>query len=79
MSCVRVALGVPDLDSEWFDFKGVYCSHEPEESTNKNVGEPSGSESFGGYPRRVMKRNLKRAVDIGYFLYVGPRSSMPKN
>jgi len=31
-----------------------------------------GGESFDGDPRYVLKRNLKRAVEKGYILYVGP-------
>ncbi|MBE0415451.1 MAG: glutamine synthetase [Dehalococcoidia bacterium] len=31
-----------------------------------------GGETFEGDPRYVLKRNLKRAADMGYTLYVGP-------
>ncbi|MDP2931818.1 MAG: glutamine synthetase family protein [Chloroflexota bacterium] len=31
-----------------------------------------GGESFEGDPRFVLKRNLKRAADLGYIYYVGP-------
>jgi len=31
-----------------------------------------GGEPFDGDPRYVLKRNLKRAADMGYVLYVGP-------
>jgi len=31
-----------------------------------------GGEPFGGDPRYVLKRNLKRAADMGYTFYVGP-------
>ena len=31
-----------------------------------------GGEAFEGDPRYVLKRNLKRAADMGYTLYVGP-------
>ncbi|MFC2066965.1 glutamine synthetase family protein [Chloroflexota bacterium] len=31
-----------------------------------------GGESFEGDPRYVLKRNLKRAADLGYTFYVGP-------
>ena len=31
-----------------------------------------GGEPFDGDPRYVLKRNLKRAADMGYTLYVGP-------
>ncbi len=31
-----------------------------------------GGESFDGDPRYVLKRNLKRAADMGYTFYVGP-------
>ncbi|MFC2073128.1 glutamine synthetase family protein, partial [Chloroflexota bacterium] len=34
--------------------------------------EPFGSEPFEGDPRHVLKRNLKRAADMGYTFYVGP-------
>ncbi len=32
----------------------------------------SGSEPFAGDPRYVLKKNLKRAADMGYTFYVGP-------
>ncbi len=35
-------------------------------------GEPLGGEPFEGDPRYVLKRNLKRAADMGYTFYVGP-------
>jgi glutamine synthetase len=38
----------------------------------KPWGEVSGNESFEGDPRHVLKRNLKRAADMGYTFYVGP-------
>ncbi|MFC1847440.1 glutamine synthetase family protein [Chloroflexota bacterium] len=38
----------------------------------KPGGEPSGNALFDGDPRYVLKRNLKRAADMGYTFYVGP-------
>lgn len=38
----------------------------------KPWGKASGNEPFEGDPRYVLKRNLKRAADLGYTFYVGP-------
>ncbi|MCK5434618.1 MAG: glutamine synthetase [Dehalococcoidales bacterium] len=38
----------------------------------KPWGKASGNEPFAGDPRYVLKRNLKRAADMGYIFYVGP-------
>ncbi len=38
----------------------------------KPWGKTSGNEPFAGDPRYVLKKNLKRAADMGYTFYVGP-------
>ncbi len=38
----------------------------------KPWGKAAGNEAFAGDPRNVLKKNLKRAADLGYTFYVGP-------